>query len=168
MGRPWPKKPAPESAKEPDGLHVWLLRYLEWLRVRHYSERTVVNREKAVGLFIEWSEAGRAPADGGDQAHAGALPAAPVLRAKGRWPSAQCSRTSLATRTGTRLFQVAHAAKRAALEPRQRARAAANAAASSHWLSRLLQSRDRRPYAVRRGEPLAGGAPFCERATPRA
>ena len=57
MGRPWPKKPTPESAKEPDGLHVWLLRYLEWLRVRHYSERTVVNREKAVGLFIEWSEA---------------------------------------------------------------------------------------------------------------
>jgi integrase/recombinase XerD len=57
MGRPWPKKPAPESAKEPDGLHVWLLRYLEWLRVRQYSERTVVNREKAVGLFIEWSEA---------------------------------------------------------------------------------------------------------------
>ncbi|MES1176706.1 MAG: site-specific tyrosine recombinase XerC [Myxococcales bacterium] len=57
MGRPWPKKPVPESAKEPDGLHVWLLRYLEWLRVRHYSERTVVNREKAVGLFIEWSEA---------------------------------------------------------------------------------------------------------------
>ena len=57
MGRPWPKKPSPESAKEPDGLHVWLLRYLEWLRVRQYSERTVVNREKAVGLFIEWSEA---------------------------------------------------------------------------------------------------------------
>lgn len=57
MGRPWPKKPTPESAKEPDGLHVWLLRYLEWLRVRHYSERTVVNREKAVALFIAWSEA---------------------------------------------------------------------------------------------------------------
>ena len=57
MGRPWPKKPTPESAKDPDGLHVWLLRYLEWLRVRNYSERTVVNREQAVGLFIEWSEA---------------------------------------------------------------------------------------------------------------
>ncbi len=57
MGRPWPKKPTPESAKEPDGLHVWLLRYLEWLLVRQYSERTVVNREKAIGLFIAWSEA---------------------------------------------------------------------------------------------------------------
>ena len=57
MGRKWPKKPVPESAKEPDGLHVWLQRYLEWLRVRQYSERTVINRDKALGLFIEWSEA---------------------------------------------------------------------------------------------------------------
>jgi integrase/recombinase XerD len=57
MGRRWPKKPLPESAKDPDGLYVWLQRYLEWLRVRHYSERTVVNRDKALGLFIEWSEA---------------------------------------------------------------------------------------------------------------
>lgn len=55
--RPWPKKPAPESSKDPDGLHVWLCRYLEWLRVHHYSERTIVNREKSVGLFIEWGEA---------------------------------------------------------------------------------------------------------------
>ena len=57
MGRPWPKKPLPESAKDPDGLYVWLRRYLEWLRVRQYSEHTVLNREKALGLFIEWCEA---------------------------------------------------------------------------------------------------------------
>jgi len=57
MARQWPKKPLPESAKEPDGLYVWLKRYLEWLRVHHYSERTVVNRDKALGLFIEWIEA---------------------------------------------------------------------------------------------------------------
>ena len=57
MGRPWPKKPSPESAKEPDGLHVWLLRYLEWLRVRQYSERTVVNRD-AGRLFHRTAAAG--------------------------------------------------------------------------------------------------------------
>ena len=57
MSRQWPKKPLPESAKEPDGLYVWLKRYLEWLRVHHYSERTVVNRDKALGLFLEWIEA---------------------------------------------------------------------------------------------------------------
>jgi hypothetical protein len=75
--------------------------------------------------------AGRAAADGGDQADAGTLPTAPVLRAKGRWPSPQCSRASVAPRTGTSVFQVAHAAKRAALESRFRARAAAHTTASS-------------------------------------
>jgi len=57
MGRRWPKKPLPESAKIADGLCVWQRRYLEWLRVHHYSERTVVNRDKSLGLFIEWCEA---------------------------------------------------------------------------------------------------------------
>jgi len=57
MGRRWPKKLLPESAKLPDGLCVWQRRYLEWLRVHHYSERTVINRDKSLGIFIEWCEA---------------------------------------------------------------------------------------------------------------
>lgn len=57
MGRRWPKKPLPESAKIADGLCVWQRRYLEWLRVHHYSERMVVNRDKSLGFFIEWCEA---------------------------------------------------------------------------------------------------------------
>ena len=56
MGRRWPKKPLPESAKLPDGLCVWQRRYLEWLRVHHYSERTVINRDKSLGIFVEWCE----------------------------------------------------------------------------------------------------------------
>ena len=56
MGRRWPKKPLPESAKLPDGLCIWQRRYLEWLRVHHYSERTVINRDKSLGIFVEWCE----------------------------------------------------------------------------------------------------------------
>ena len=51
------KKPLPSSAQEPDGLYVWLKRYLEWLRVRGYSGDTVRNRENALLSFIEWCEA---------------------------------------------------------------------------------------------------------------
>jgi integrase/recombinase XerD len=29
---------------------------LEWLRVHHYSERTVINRDKSLGIFVEWCE----------------------------------------------------------------------------------------------------------------
>ncbi len=51
------KKPLPASAQEPDGLYVWLRRYLEWLRVRGYSGDTVRNRENALLSFIDWCEA---------------------------------------------------------------------------------------------------------------
>jgi integrase/recombinase XerD len=51
------KKPLPASAQEPDGLYVWLKRYLEWLRVRGYSGDTVRNRENALLSFIDWCEA---------------------------------------------------------------------------------------------------------------
>jgi len=51
------RKPLPASANEPDGLYVWLRRYLEWLRVRAYSGDTIRNRENALLSFIEWCEA---------------------------------------------------------------------------------------------------------------
>src|SRR5688572_14086769 len=49
--------PLPESASEPNGIYAWLRRYIEWLRVRNYSERTAINREKYVERFLHWSEA---------------------------------------------------------------------------------------------------------------
>lgn len=52
-----PRKPLPASAHEPEGLYVWMRRYLEWLRVHNYAEQTVINREKSIGVFIEWCEA---------------------------------------------------------------------------------------------------------------
>ncbi len=52
------KKKAPAgNPNDPEGLHAWLLRYLEALRVKNYSERTVENRESYLGFFIEWCEA---------------------------------------------------------------------------------------------------------------
>lgn len=51
------RKPLPASAQEPDGLFVWLRRYLEWLRVRGYSGDTLRNRENALWSFIDWCEA---------------------------------------------------------------------------------------------------------------
>jgi integrase/recombinase XerD len=51
------KRSLPASASHPEGLYVWTRRYLEWLRVRNYSARTVGNREKYLELFIEWCEA---------------------------------------------------------------------------------------------------------------
>lgn len=40
---------------DPDGLPVWTRRYLDWLRVRHYSETTLVTSEYNLKSFIEWA-----------------------------------------------------------------------------------------------------------------
>jgi integrase/recombinase XerD len=42
---------------DPEGLFVWMKRYLEALRVRNYSERTVENRQVYLSFFIGWCEA---------------------------------------------------------------------------------------------------------------
>jgi len=42
---------------DPEGLGAWLWRYLEWLRVRAYSERTVTNRLNTLEQLFEWLEA---------------------------------------------------------------------------------------------------------------
>ena len=43
-------------ADEPRSMRVWLGRYLDTLRVRNYSSRTVENTESSVGLFLRWCE----------------------------------------------------------------------------------------------------------------
>ncbi len=47
-------KAIPEGADDSQGLHAWMQRYLEWLRVQNYSERTVENRYLYLGYFIAW------------------------------------------------------------------------------------------------------------------
>jgi integrase/recombinase XerD len=57
MPRRGQKKPRPAMVYEPEGLTAWMKRYLEWLRTKNYSLRTVENRESYLGFFIEWCEA---------------------------------------------------------------------------------------------------------------
>jgi integrase/recombinase XerD len=40
----------------PDGLSTLALAYLEWMRVKNYSERTVENRELYLSYFIAWCD----------------------------------------------------------------------------------------------------------------
>ena len=42
---------------DPRGMAVMLSRFLEWMRVQNYSERTVGNRQLYLGYFIEWCAA---------------------------------------------------------------------------------------------------------------
>ena len=41
---------------DPDGFGLWVRRYLEHLRVRNYSERTLQNNHSSLGLFVAWCE----------------------------------------------------------------------------------------------------------------
>lgn len=50
-------QPAVGDANDPEGLYAWMVRYLEALRVRNYSERTLENRESYLRLFIAWCDA---------------------------------------------------------------------------------------------------------------
>ena len=45
------------DANDPEGLYVWTQRYLEWLRVRNFSEWTLKHRELHILSFIEWLDA---------------------------------------------------------------------------------------------------------------
>jgi integrase/recombinase XerD len=56
MPRRGEKKPR-VVASEVDGLSWWASRYVEWLRTRNYSWRTVENRESYLALFVSWCEA---------------------------------------------------------------------------------------------------------------
>jgi integrase/recombinase XerD len=50
------KKPVAGDAADPEGLLVWSRRYLERMRVRNYSARTVHTTEGYLQLFIGWAE----------------------------------------------------------------------------------------------------------------
>jgi integrase/recombinase XerD len=50
-------KPIVGNPHDADGLYAWLQRYLEALRVKNYSPRTVENRESYLSFFIAWCEA---------------------------------------------------------------------------------------------------------------
>lgn len=39
-----------------DSLYAYMLRFLEWMRVKNYSDRTTENREVYLRYFIEWCE----------------------------------------------------------------------------------------------------------------
>jgi integrase/recombinase XerD len=53
------RRPPPPigDPNDPHGLWVWTQRYLEWLAVRHFSERTVRQRRVYLGYFLGWCEA---------------------------------------------------------------------------------------------------------------
>jgi integrase/recombinase XerD len=46
----------PGNPADPQGLHVLGLRYMEWLRVKHYTESTVFNTWRALCRFMPWCE----------------------------------------------------------------------------------------------------------------
>ena len=41
---------------DPDNLYAFMLRFLEWQRVKNYAARTIENREVYLRYFIEWCE----------------------------------------------------------------------------------------------------------------
>ena len=56
MPRKGEKKRALGREGVPDGFRVWTTTYLNWLRERDFSPRTLQNAESGLGLFIEWAE----------------------------------------------------------------------------------------------------------------
>lgn len=48
-------KPFPGDPNDPEGLAVWVRRFLESQRVRHYSEVTIHATEGHLRLFVEWA-----------------------------------------------------------------------------------------------------------------
>lgn len=51
-------KPRPiGDPHDPEGFGVWASRFLEWMRVRNYSARTVENNEASLRFFVSWCEA---------------------------------------------------------------------------------------------------------------
>jgi integrase/recombinase XerD len=52
-----PRAPVAGDPNDPEGLYVWMRRYLSWLAVRHYAEQTLRSRESYLTLFLAWAEA---------------------------------------------------------------------------------------------------------------
>jgi integrase/recombinase XerD len=55
MGKRGERKGFPGDERDPDALFHWVRRFLEGLRVRNYSARTVITTESALRLFVEWA-----------------------------------------------------------------------------------------------------------------
>ncbi len=51
------KRAAVGDPNDAEDMYAWMVRYLEAMRVRNYSERTVENREMYLGFFIAWCDA---------------------------------------------------------------------------------------------------------------
>lgn len=49
------KKPFPGNLNDPEGLAVWVKRFLEYQRVRHYGQTTIRATEGHLRIFIEWA-----------------------------------------------------------------------------------------------------------------
>ena len=58
MGRKGDHKPPTQvgNPNDPQGMAILVARFLEWLRVKNYSERTVTNRQVYLNYFILWAE----------------------------------------------------------------------------------------------------------------
>ncbi len=48
------KKPLPGNTDDPDGFSALLVKFIEWMRVLNYSERTVESRLSYLRRFFEW------------------------------------------------------------------------------------------------------------------
>lgn len=51
------RDPDTETPPEPETLRWHLVRFSEWQRIKHYAERTVLDRHKCLVLFLDWAEA---------------------------------------------------------------------------------------------------------------
>lgn len=50
------KRPMVGNPDDPDGFAAFLIKFIEWMRVQNYSERTVEGRESYLRRFIIWNE----------------------------------------------------------------------------------------------------------------
>lgn len=56
MPRKGERKPFAGEIEDPEALIHWLRRFVEYLRIRNYAERTLITTDSYVRLFIEWAD----------------------------------------------------------------------------------------------------------------
>lgn len=49
-------KPVIGDPSDPRGMAVKMAEFLDWMRIKNYSDRTIWNRELYLGYFIQWAE----------------------------------------------------------------------------------------------------------------
>lgn len=55
MPRKGHRKAVPGDLDDPEGMLVWMRRYVEHLKVKGFSPRTIKTTESCLGLFVEWT-----------------------------------------------------------------------------------------------------------------